>query len=103
MNPELIIRDQEGKSHMVRYEQINAMLLNEFLKEHRRNEAQQPKIEEQDATIGQLKSALAQQQKRFESKLAQQEQQIADLVTDLQRLAADVEVNKAEVRTVAEK
>jgi len=103
VNPELIIRDQEGKSHMVRYEQINAMLLNEFLKEHRRNEAQQRKIEKQDATIGQLKSALAQQQKRFESKLAQQEQQIADLVTDLQRLAADVEVNKAEVRTVAEK
>ena len=103
VNPHLVLRDKDGEIYTVRYDQVNAMLLNEFLKEHRRNEAQQGKIEEQDATIGQLKSALAQQQKRFESELAQQEQQIAALVTDLQRLAADVEVNKAEVRTVAEK
>ena len=34
VNPDLIIRDPEGKAHTVRYEQINAMLLNEFLKEH---------------------------------------------------------------------
>ncbi len=46
---------------------------------------------------------LTQQEKRFESKLAQQEQQIAALRADLQRLAADIELNKAESRTVAEK
>jgi hypothetical protein len=103
VNPDLVTRDEEGRPQTVRYDAVNAMLLNEFLKEHRRNETQQNKIEEQDLTIGQLKSTFEQQQKKFESKLAQQEQQIAALVTDLQRLAADVEVNKAEVRKVAEK
>jgi hypothetical protein len=103
VNPDLIIRDKEGKPYTVRYEQINAMLLNEFLKEHRKNETQQDKIEEQDATISQLKSTLTNQQKRFESKLAQQEQQIAALTVHLQRLAADIELNKAEPRILAEK
>ena len=103
VDPDLVVRDAEGKLNTVRYEQINAMLLNEFLKEHRKNEAQQGKIEKQDVTIGQLKSTVAQQQKRFESKLAQQEQQIAVLMTDLQRLAADIELNTAESRTVAGK
>jgi hypothetical protein len=50
-----------------------------------------------------LKSALAQQQKTFESNLAQQEQQVAELTANLQRLAADIELNKSESRTVAEK
>jgi len=103
VNPDLIIRDKEGKPYTVRYEQINAMLLNEFLKEHRKNETQQGKIEEQGVTISQLKSTLTKQQKRFESKLAQQEQQIATLTVHLQRLAADIELNKAEPRTLAEK
>jgi hypothetical protein len=89
VHPDLVIRDQEGKPYTVRYEQINAMLLNEFLKEHRKGE-------EQDLAISQLKSALAQQQKRFESKLAQQEQQIAELMAHLQRLAAEIELNKGE-------
>jgi hypothetical protein len=96
INPDLIVRDKEDKPYSVRYDQVNAMLLNEFLKEHRKGE-------EQDLVISQLKSTLTQQQKRFESKLAQQEQQIAALIADLQRLAADIELNKAEPRTVAEK
>ena len=103
VNPHLIVRDKEGKPYSVRYEQVNAMLLNEFLKEHRKNEAQQGKMEEQDVTISRLKSTLTQQQKRFESRLAKQEQQIAALTADLQRLAAGIELNKAEPRTVAEK
>ena len=51
MNPALVVRDKEGKPYTVRYEAVNAMLLNEFLKEHRKNE-------EQQATIGQLKSGM---------------------------------------------
>jgi peptidoglycan hydrolase CwlO-like protein len=98
-----VVRDKAGKPNSVRYDQVNAMLLNEFLKEHRKNETQQGKIEEQDVTISQLKSTLAQQQQRFESKLAQQEQQIAALTADLQRLAADIELNRAESRALAEK
>jgi len=96
INPDLIVRDKEGKPYSVRYDAVNAMLLNEFIKEHRKNE-------EQEATISQLQSKLTQQQKRFESKLAQQEQQIAALTADLQRVAADIELNKPESRAVAEK
>jgi len=96
VNPQLVVRDKEGKPYSVRYDQVNAMLLNEFLKEHRKNE-------KQEATISQLQSTLTQQQKRFESKLAQQEQQIAALTADIQRLAADIELNKAESRAVANK
>jgi Chaperone of endosialidase len=51
INPDLVVRDKEGKPYSVRYEQVNAMLLNEFLKEHRKNE-------EQQATIAQLKTEM---------------------------------------------
>ena len=51
VNPDLVVRDTEGKPCSVRYEQVNAMLLNEFLKEHRKNE-------EQEATIAELKSGI---------------------------------------------
>jgi trimeric autotransporter adhesin len=103
VNPDLVVRDKEGKPYSVRYDQVNAMLLNEFLKEHRKNETQQGQIEEQELAISQLKSTLAEQQKTFEAKLAQQEQQIAALTAQLQRLAADIELNKTEPQAVAEK
>jgi len=51
VNPDLVVRDEEGKVSSVRYEAVNAMLLNEFLKEQRKNE-------EQEATIAQLKSGI---------------------------------------------
>ena len=51
VNPDLVVRDTEGKPYSVRYDQVNAMLLNEFLKEHRKNE-------KQEATIAQLKSGM---------------------------------------------
>ena len=103
VNTNLVARDSQGRPESVHYEMINAMLLNEFLKEHRKNEAQQGKIGEQDVTMSQLKSTLTQQQKRFDSKLAQQERQIAALTADFQRLAADIELNKAEAGALAEK
>jgi hypothetical protein len=60
MNPDLIIRDREGKPQTVRYEQVNAMLLNEFLKAHRRMEEQQKQI---DALTVQLKEQAGRLQK----------------------------------------
>jgi hypothetical protein len=60
MNPALVVRDAEGKVFTVRHEAVNAMLLNEFLKERR-------KMEQQEATITQLKSTVAQQQKGMEA------------------------------------
>ena len=48
VNPDLVVHNDDGEIYTVRYDAVNAMLLNEFLKEHR-------KVEEQDATIAQLK------------------------------------------------
>jgi len=58
VNPNLVVHDKEGKPYSVRYDQVNAMLLNEFLEDHGR-------LEEQQATIADLKSTVAQQQKSF--------------------------------------
>ncbi len=58
VNPDLIIRDREGKPQTVRYEQVNAMLLNEFLKEHRKVQEQNHKIQQQETTIAQLKKEV---------------------------------------------
>jgi hypothetical protein len=60
VNPDLIIRDRAGKPQTVRYEQINAMLLNEFLKAHRKMEEQQKQI---DALTARLDEQAAQIQK----------------------------------------
>ena len=84
VNPDLVVRDKEGKPYSVRYDQVNAMLLNEFLKEHGR-------LEEQQATIADLKSTVAQQQKSFQSKLSEQEKQIADLASGLAKVSAQLE------------
>jgi hypothetical protein len=63
--PDLVVRDKEGKPYSVRYDQVNAMLLNEFLKEHRRNQKQETTIAQlkadavrQQAVIGELKAAV---------------------------------------------
>jgi hypothetical protein len=75
----------------VRYEAVNAMLLNEFLKEHRR-------VEEQGAIIAQQKkdfgSEIARQQKAFEERFAQQKKQIEALTIGLQKVTAQVESGK---------
>src|SRR4029434_4579914 len=52
VNPDRVARDDQGKPYTVRYEAVNAMLLNEFLKEHR-------KVEEQSNTIAELKNEIA--------------------------------------------
>jgi Chaperone of endosialidase len=56
--PDLVGRNSRGEPESVRYEQINAMLLNEFLKEHRRGEEQDCKIQEQETTIAQLRCEI---------------------------------------------
>ncbi len=58
VNPDLVARDEQGKPYTVRYEAVNAMLLNEFLKEHRKVEEQNCKIQEQETTITQLKKEM---------------------------------------------
>jgi hypothetical protein len=73
VNPDLVVRDKEGKSYSVRYDAVNAMLLNEFLKEHRKVE---------------------QLTKDFEFKIAEQEKQIEALAASLQKVSAQLEASK---------
>jgi uncharacterized coiled-coil protein SlyX len=74
------------------------MLLNEFLKEHRKAEEQDHKIQRQEATIAQLKSALAKQ----ETVDAEQQKQIKALTAGLQRVSAQVEMSRPSPRTVVD-
>jgi len=90
VNPGLVARDEEGKIMSVRYEAVNAMLLNEFLKEHKRVEAQQ-------ATISELKSTVAQQQKGMEVLTAQLKEQAAQI----QKVSAQVEISRPAPRVVS--
>src|SRR6266571_747198 len=69
VNPALVARDAQGKPYTVRYEAVNAMLLNEFLKQHR-------KVQEQEATI------------------AKQQKQIEALGAGLQKVSAQVEMSR---------
>jgi septal ring factor EnvC (AmiA/AmiB activator) len=80
VNRDLVTRDANGKALTVRYEAVNAMLLNEFLKEHKT-------VQEQKATIAQLKQD-------FESKLTQQQKQIEALTAGLQKVSAQVEISR---------
>ena len=81
VNPDLVVRDAEGKVYSVRYDAVNAMLLNEFLKAHQ-------KIEEQPATIAQLRSMLAKQ----ETIDANQQKQIEALTAGLQKVSEQIEM-----------
>ncbi|MFL6499545.1 MAG: tail fiber domain-containing protein [Candidatus Udaeobacter sp.] len=91
-NRALITVDQEGKPFTVRYEQINAMLLNEFLKEHKRVEEQNCRIQQQEATIAELKKEM----QVFTNRLKAQDSKI-------QTVSAQVELTNLPVRTAATK
>jgi uncharacterized coiled-coil protein SlyX len=84
VNPDLVVRDSDGSAYSVRYE-VNAMLLNEFLKEHR--------------TVQDLKSAAAKQ----EATIARQQKQIEALTAGLQKVSARLELSKAAPQTVLNK
>ena len=75
VNPDLVVRDDKGEIYTVRYDAVNAMLLNEFLKEHRKNEEQQAIIEHQ-------------------------QKQIDALTAGLQKVSAQLELNKSAPQTV---
>jgi uncharacterized coiled-coil protein SlyX len=83
VNPNLVVRDENGEIYTVRYDAVNAMLLNEFLKEHR-------KVQEQDVTITQVKSTIAKQ----EATITQQQKQIEALTAGLQKVSAQLEMSK---------
>jgi hypothetical protein len=83
VNPDLVARDEQGKPYTVRYEAVNAMLLNEFLKEHRKVEA--------------LQASFAQQQKESRSTAAQQQNEIKALVATVKEQAAQIQKVSAQL------
>jgi hypothetical protein len=89
LDPQLVVRGRDGEIMAVHYEQINNMLLNEFLKEHK-------KVEVQQATIAELKSSVAQQQKGMEILTAQLKEQAAQI----QKVSAQLEVGKPAAKVV---
>jgi Chaperone of endosialidase len=97
VNPDLVVRDKEGKPSSVRFDQVNAMLLNEFLKEHK-------KFEDQQETITQLKSdATKQEAARIELKstIAQQQKAIEILTAQLKEQAAQIQKVSAQLATAS--
>ena len=96
VNPDLVILDRERKPDSVRYEGVNAMLLNEFLKEHKKVEEQQSKIDNQQASIAELKATVAQQAKGMEVLTAQLREQAAQI----QKVSAKVEMSKPAAKVV---
>ena len=93
VNPDLVVRNRDGEIYSVRYEQVNAMLLNEFLKEHRT-------VQDLKSTVAKQEATIAQQQTSFQSKLAEQERQIEALTAGLQKVSAQLELNKPAPQTV---
>ena len=83
VDPDLVTRNDKGEAEAVRYDAVNAMLLNEFLKAHSR-------MEEQEATITQLKSVVEKQ----EAVNAQQQKQIEAVTTGLQKVSVQLDASK---------
>jgi hypothetical protein len=85
--PDLVGRNPAGQPESVRYEQINAMLLNEFLKEHRKGEEQDCKIQEQEKTIVELRSEI----RNLAAMVSEQASELRKVSTQLQTSSAAVQ------------
>ena len=95
INPDLVVRDENGEIYTVRYDAVNAMLLNEFLKEHRT-------VQDLKSTVAKQEATIAQQQTSFQSKLAEQERQIEALTAGLQKVNAQIRLNRTAPQVVAQ-
>jgi len=114
VDPDLVVGDEKGEIYTVRYDAVNAMLLNEFLKEHKTVQELESTAAKQETTIAELrcttaeqetaiedlKSTGAQQQKSFQSQLAKQENQIEALRSGLEKVSAQLELSKSRPQTV---
>ncbi len=89
VSPDLVVHDDKGEIYAVRYDAVNAMLLNEFLKEHR-------KVEE---LKNDFQATVAQQQKEIQALTAQLKEQAAQI----QKVSAQAEMNEPARKVVANK
>jgi hypothetical protein len=92
--PDLVGRNPKGEPESVRYEQINAMLLNEFLKEYKT-------VQELKYTVLSQQSVIAQQRESFERRLAEQAKQIKALTDAVEKVNAQLEMNNNTPRVAA--
>src|SRR6478736_2132486 len=99
VNPALVARDAEGKVFTVRYEAVNAMLLNEFLKEHKKVEELQATITRLNSKVASQAAIIAQQQKGMEILTAQLKEQAAQI----QKVRAQLELGKDAAQLAANK
>ena len=83
VNPDLVARNSQGETESVHYEMVNAMLLNEFLKEH-------CTVQEQQATITQLESTVAKQRKDFQTTVAQLTGRLDLQASQIQKVSAQL-------------
>ncbi len=93
VNPTLVLPDKEGKPYTVRYDAVNAMLLNEFLKEHKI-------VQELQATVQKQEAIIAQQQTSFKSEFAAQEKRLETVTAGLEKVSAQLELSKSRPQTV---
>jgi trimeric autotransporter adhesin len=95
VNPALVARDAQGKVYTVRYEAVNAMLLNEFLKEHGKVEEQGRKLPEQEVTI-------AEQRKSFQASITKLEATVAHQRKEMEALTASLKEQAAQIQKVSD-
>jgi hypothetical protein len=102
VNPDLVVRDRNGELLTVRYDAVNAMLLNEFLKEHRTVDEQGREMHEQRNTITQLKRTAAKQEATIgdlRSEIAQQRAVTKAVLEQLKQQAAQIQEVSAQLTT----
>ena len=95
-------RDEQGKPYSVRYEAVNAMLLNEFIKEHRKVETHEQTIAVQTTSLKQQKSQIAALEEtvaQARNDSATQQEEIKALTSSLQKVSDQVQLSKP-ARTV---
>src|SRR6266496_2243742 len=96
VNPDLVVRDENGEIYTVRYDAVNAMLLNEFIKEHRRVEEQERKMSEQSCKAQEQEATIAELKKGIEILTAQFKEQAAEI----HKVSAQLELNKPVSKTI---
>jgi hypothetical protein len=94
IDPDLVVYNPDGTPETLRFNAINAMLLNEFLKEHKT-------VQELKSTVLEQQSIVVQQRESFERRLADQEKQIKALMSTVEKVNAQLEVNNSAPRVTA--
>jgi uncharacterized phage infection (PIP) family protein YhgE len=98
VNPDLVVRDDKGEIYTVRYDAVNAMLLNEFLKEH-------CKVEELASTVAKQQATIAQQRRDFQAKTGELEAtitaQLKEQAEQIQKVSAQIETSRSAPRTAS--